>query len=85
MIGAFAWTFCEYILHRFVGHSKSQFGSFTKEHRDHHRQDHSQNLPSYLSIDRTNIKAIVKRKADRREIYLDLNELLIVEFYSNRL
>ena len=37
-IGAIAWTLCEYILHRLIGHSRSQLGSFTKEHRDHHRQ-----------------------------------------------
>ena len=37
-IGAIAWTLCEYILHRFIGHSRSPLGSFTKEHRDHHRQ-----------------------------------------------
>ena len=48
-------------------------------------QDRSQNLPSHLSIDRMNIIAVVKSKADRREISLDLNELLIIEFYSNRL
>jgi small subunit ribosomal protein S4 len=48
-------------------------------------QDQSQSLPSHLSVDRTNRIAVVKRQADRREISLDLNELLIVEFYSNRL
>ena len=48
-------------------------------------QDQSQNLPSHLSVDRKNIVAVVKSQADRREISLDLNELLIVEFYSNRL
>jgi small subunit ribosomal protein S4 len=48
-------------------------------------QDQSQNLPSHLSVDRSNIIAVVKKQADRREIPLDLNELLIVEFYSNRL
>lgn len=48
-------------------------------------QDQEQNLPSHLSIDKKNIVAVVKRQADRREISLDLNELLIVEFYSNRL
>ena len=37
-IGATAWTLCEYILHRFIGHSKSRLGSFTQEHRDHHRE-----------------------------------------------
>jgi small subunit ribosomal protein S4 len=48
-------------------------------------QDQPQSVPSHLSLDRTNIVAVVKRQADRREISLDLNELLIVEFYSNRL
>jgi len=48
-------------------------------------QDQSKNSPSHLSVNITNIIAVVKRKADRREISLDLNELLVVEFYSNRL
>lgn len=38
MIGAVMWTLFEYVLHRFVGHSKSRLGSFTQEHRDHHRE-----------------------------------------------
>nr|BBI28676.1 ribosomal protein S4 [Dinophyceae sp. MRD-151] len=48
-------------------------------------QDQSQNFSSHLSIDQSTIIVVVKGKADRREISLDLNELLIVEFYSNRL
>jgi small subunit ribosomal protein S4 len=42
-------------------------------------------LPSHLSVNMKNIIAVVNSQADRREISLDLNELLVVEFYSNRL
>ena len=38
VVGALIWTLCEYVLHRFIGHSKSRLGSFTQEHRDHHRE-----------------------------------------------
>ena len=36
-LGALSWTLCEYILHRFIGHSKTHLGGFTREHRDHHK------------------------------------------------
>jgi len=48
-------------------------------------QDRSPTLPSHLSLNIKNISAVVNRQADRREIPLDLNELLVIEFYSNRL
>ena len=34
--GATTWSLCEYVLHRFVGHSKKRLGGFTTEHRSHH-------------------------------------------------
>ena len=34
--GVIAWSLCEYILHRFVGHHKKIIHGFTKEHRSHH-------------------------------------------------
>ena len=36
IFGAIAWSLCEYLLHRYVGHSKKVIGGFTKEHRSHH-------------------------------------------------
>ena len=48
-------------------------------------QDQSRNLPSHLSVNIKNITAVVNGPPDQREISLDLNELLVVEFYSNRM
>lgn len=48
-------------------------------------RDRSLNFPSHLSLNTTDMVATVNKQADRREILLDLNELLVVEFYSNRL
>ena len=36
--GALSWWALEYVLHRFVGHSKSSQTEFAKEHRRHHSQ-----------------------------------------------
>ena len=36
IIGICTWSLCEYMLHRFVGHSKQLVHGFTKEHRSHH-------------------------------------------------
>ena len=36
IIGAIGWTLCEYLLHRYAGHSRQFLGSFTQEHRAHH-------------------------------------------------
>jgi small subunit ribosomal protein S4 len=44
-------------------------------------QDQKKNLPSHLSVNIKNMTAVVNRLADRREIFLDLNELLVFEFY----
>jgi len=38
--GVFAWTFLEYILHRFLGHWKRGRNDFTREHLRHHREAH---------------------------------------------
>jgi len=48
-------------------------------------QNHVRKLPSHLSIGIEDLKANVNREADRSEIPLTLNELLVVEYYSNRL
>jgi sterol desaturase/sphingolipid hydroxylase (fatty acid hydroxylase superfamily) len=36
IIGIIGWTLCEYVLHRYVGHSKKAIGGFTREHLSHH-------------------------------------------------
>lgn len=36
--GALSWWVLEYLLHRFVGHSKNSRAEFAKEHRRHHAQ-----------------------------------------------
>ena len=36
VVGALSWTLCEYLLHRFVGHSKKSQRGFAQEHRAHH-------------------------------------------------
>ena len=38
LAGAFSWTFAEYVLHRWVGHSATSKLAFAREHREHHRQ-----------------------------------------------
>lgn len=42
-------------------------------------------LPSHLTLDIANGKAIVNQYVDRKRIPLELNELLVIEYYSNRL
>jgi small subunit ribosomal protein S4 len=49
-------------------------------------QNHIRKLPSHLSIRSEDITATINnRESDRSEIPLTLNELLVVEYYSNRL
>ena len=36
LMGVIGWTLCEYVLHRYVGHSKKRVSGFTQEHRSHH-------------------------------------------------
>jgi small subunit ribosomal protein S4 len=48
-------------------------------------RDRVVNLPSHLALNTNRISAIVHREPDRRELHFDLNELLVLEFYSNRL
>ena len=48
-------------------------------------QDRYQNLPSHLTLNTETLTAIVNRWPSRRELILDLNELLMIEYYSNRL
>lgn len=40
MVGVFSWTFLEYMIHRFWGHSKKKktLNPFTPEHRRHHAE-----------------------------------------------
>ncbi len=38
LLGSVAWTFAEYVLHRWLGHSPSSAWEFAREHREHHRQ-----------------------------------------------
>ena len=35
-LGALGWSFCEYALHRWVGHSPRSRTDFAEEHRTHH-------------------------------------------------
>lgn len=42
-------------------------------------------IPTHLSLNRESLTARVQQRADRREIPLAINELLVVEFFSNRL
>lgn len=39
-LGAFFWTFLEYVIHRFRGHNKNGRGLVRKEHLQHHAQAH---------------------------------------------
>ena len=48
-------------------------------------QERDQNLPSHLTLSIEGKIAKVNQKTDRREVPLDLNELLVIEYYSNRL
>jgi small subunit ribosomal protein S4 len=50
-----------------------------------HLQNRIRKLPSHLSIRNENLTATINREVDRSEIPLTLNELLVIEYYSNRL
>jgi small subunit ribosomal protein S4 len=45
----------------------------------------TQKLPSHLLLNVENLTAVVNKNAVRHEIPLVLNELLVIEYYSNRL
>jgi len=47
--------------------------------------NHVRKLPSHLSLGVENLTATINRRAERYEIPLNLNELLVIEYYSNRL
>jgi small subunit ribosomal protein S4 len=40
--------------------------------------------PTHLSFDQSKLQATVKNYCDRSELLLDLNELLVIEYYSRR-
>jgi len=42
-------------------------------------------LPAHLSIRTENLTATINQRVDRSDILLPLNELLVIEYYSNRL
>lgn len=40
--------------------------------------------PTHLEFDKSKFEGIVKNYCDRRDLLLDLNELLVIEYYSRR-
>ena len=40
--------------------------------------------PTHLTLDKSNLVGTVKNYCDRNELFLDLNELLVIEYYSRR-
>merc|ERR1712190_296093 len=48
-------------------------------------QGRSTEVPVYLSIDRRSLTSIVNQKPTRADIGVELTELLVIEYYSNRL
>jgi len=50
-----------------------------------HTSNHIRKLPSHLSLREENISATINQRVDRSEIPLPLDELLVIEYYSNRL
>jgi small subunit ribosomal protein S4 len=50
-----------------------------------HLQSHIRKLPAHLSLRTENLTATINQKVDRSDILLPLNELLVIEYYSNRL
>jgi small subunit ribosomal protein S4 len=50
-------------------------------------QERNTNLPQYIfiSVDNETLKAVIGPQIDHRNILIDLKELLIIEYYSNRL
>jgi small subunit ribosomal protein S4 len=50
-----------------------------------HSTNHVQKLPSHLSLTTESLMATINQEVDHSEIPLPLNELLIIEYYSNRI
>jgi small subunit ribosomal protein S4 len=50
-----------------------------------HLQGHVRKIPAHLSLRTENLTATINQKPDRSDILLPLNELLVIEYYSNRL
>jgi len=50
-----------------------------------YHQNHIRKLPSHLSLRTENLSATLNQRVDRSEIPLSLDELLVIEYYSNRL
>lgn len=48
-------------------------------------QQATRELPAHLSLNRESLTAMIHQRAERREVPLNLNELLVVEYYSNRI
>lgn len=42
------------------------------------------NPPTHLTLDKTKLEGTVKNYCDRSELLLELNELLVIEYYSRR-
>ena len=40
--------------------------------------------PTHLTFDKSKLEGTVKNYCDRGELLLDLNELLVIEYYSRR-
>jgi len=40
--------------------------------------------PTHLTLDKSKLEGIVKNYCDRSELLLELNELLVIEYYSRR-
>ena len=40
--------------------------------------------PTHLTFDKSKLEGTVKNYCDRSELLLDLNELLVIEYYSRR-
>ena len=40
--------------------------------------------PTHLTLDKSNLVGTVKNYCDRNELFLELNELLVIEYYSRR-
>jgi len=40
--------------------------------------------PTHLTLDKSKLEGTVKNYCDRSELLLDLNELLVIEYYSRR-
>ncbi len=40
--------------------------------------------PTHLTLDKSTLEGVIKNYCDRNELSLDLNELLVIEYYSRR-